>query len=401
MCPQFETIVIGKGLVGSAAAKYLAGSQHKVALIGPDEPTDYHRAVVFANHFDQARVQRIVSADATWTRLNAEAAQQYAHLQAQSGIHFHQPVGCLYVNPYGQDDYLEHFAAQNAALHLPARPYATAEAIMADFPDFAFPAASQGVLEYAPAGYIQPRQLIQAQLKVFAAREGFVFRETATDVLPLGLGFKVATLEGNTYTASQVLVAAGSFVNYLNLIPQKLALQSKSEVVLLVKTSEQEVARLAHLPSLLYEIDNDAVEGIYLTPPVEYPDGNFYLKMGCNVPEDLFFEDLASVQHWFRHGDDARFAPKLLDAFRAILPNVPTSAHQTKKCLISRTTHGRPYIGETAQSGLFVAGGCNGYSAMCSDAIGRVAAHLVTASGFPEGYEKDAFRLEYQAVGGI
>jgi glycine/D-amino acid oxidase-like deaminating enzyme len=396
MRPQFDTIVIGKGLVGSAAAKYLATPQHKVALIGPDEPADYHQAVVFANHFDQARVQRIIGADAIWTRLNFEAAQQYAHLQAQSGIHFHQPVGCLYVNPYGKDDYLAHFEAQNEALHLPARGYATAEAIMADFPEFAFPAASQGVLERAPAGFIQPRRLIQAQLEVFAARAGFVFRETVTDVSVSGGGFSVATLEGNTYTAARVLVAAGSFVNYLNLIPQKLALQSKSEVVLLVEIPERDIARFAHLPSLLYEIDNGAVEGIYLTPPLRYPNGHFYLKMGCNVPEDLFFEDLTEVQRWFRHGDDARFAPKLLDAFRALLPNVPVEAYQTKKCLISRTAHGRPYIGETAQPGLFVAGGCNGYSAMCSDAIGRVAAHLVQRGALPEGFAEGAFALRYR-----
>jgi thioredoxin reductase len=46
--------------------------------------------------------------------------------------------------------------------------------------------------------------------------------------------FTVTTTAGNRYHADKILVAAGSFVNHFNLLPQKLALRSKSEVVLLV-----------------------------------------------------------------------------------------------------------------------------------------------------------------------
>ena len=37
---MFEYIVIGKGLIGSAAARYLSENSSRVALIGPDEPED-------------------------------------------------------------------------------------------------------------------------------------------------------------------------------------------------------------------------------------------------------------------------------------------------------------------------------------------------------------------------
>jgi prephenate dehydrogenase len=35
----YESIIIGRGLIGSAAAKYISRSQKNVALIGPDEET--------------------------------------------------------------------------------------------------------------------------------------------------------------------------------------------------------------------------------------------------------------------------------------------------------------------------------------------------------------------------
>jgi sarcosine oxidase len=44
MSESFDFIVVGKGMMGAAAARHLALSGAKVALIGPDEPTDW------ANH---------------------------------------------------------------------------------------------------------------------------------------------------------------------------------------------------------------------------------------------------------------------------------------------------------------------------------------------------------------
>ncbi len=391
--PAFSTIVIGKGLVGAAAAKYLAASQPGVAVIGPDEPTDYAAATVFASHYDQARVQRRIGLDEVWTRLNADAARQYAAIQAESGIDFHRPVGCLYVNPDGVDDYLARAPALSAQFELPFTAYGSGSELEGVFGPFRFPPDARGLFEPAPAGLINPRALIQAQLEIFRHRGGTVLRETVVDVARADGMFRVSTREGNFHAAPRVLVAAGSFANLCGLAPKPLALQSKSEVVLLARVSAAQAAALAGLPSLLYEVDDGETEGIYLIQPVQYPDGAWYLKMGCNLPEDIVFERLEDVQAWFRSGDSDRFIPRLAQTLRALLPDLEVEAYLTKRCIISRATHGRPYIGETSQSGLFVAGGCNGYSAMCSDAIGGVAAQLMTQGGLPPGYASDAFEL--------
>lgn len=391
----FDTIVVGKGLVGSAAAKYLSVTNDSIALIGPGEPVNDDDSIVFASHYDQARVQRIIGKDEVWTRLNESAIRQYPNIEKQTGICFHHPVGCLYVNPYGEDDYLLQARWLSKKFNAPFKSYQNKKEIAVDFSDFNFPPASHGLFETAPAGFIDPRLLIEAQLHLFRERRGTVLKETVIDISYKEACFFIKTAEGSTHEAKKVLLATGSFMNFLGLLPQPLQLKTKSEVVLLAKLSPEEAERLSRLPSLLYEIDNGETEGIYLIQPVKYPDGNFYIKIGCNMPGDIFFDTLEEVQHWFKQADCRAFAGALVHALKMILPGAAFTEYLTKKCIISRTPHGRPFIGQTSQTGLYVAGGCNGYSAMCSDAIGNVAAELMMNDKMPEGYNASMFELMY------
>ena len=108
----FDCIVIGKGLIGSAAARYLSQSQKNVAVIGPDEHPDVNEAIVFSSHYDEGRVQRVIGVDPVWTLLNLQSSRQYNFLEQETGITFHSGVGCLYVNPAGMDSYLEQIEKQ-------------------------------------------------------------------------------------------------------------------------------------------------------------------------------------------------------------------------------------------------------------------------------------------------
>ena len=391
-----DIMVIGKGLAGSAAAKYLSVVTDNIAIIGPDEPEDYKDAIVYASHYDQARVQRMIGKDEVLTRLNTDSTKQYPEIEAASGIAFHQAVGCLYVNPYGTDDYLKHAKGLADTFELSFTKFGNGTSLNKRFTDFNFPESSMGLLETAPAGYINPRLLIAAQLKICKNQGVQIFNDTIT-----GLSFNEGIFTANTaddksISAKKVLLATGSFLNFNNLITPKLSLKTKSEIILLAKMEEKEAQKLAQLPSLLYEIDEDNKDGIYLIQPVLYPDGNNYLKMGCNIPEDLYFDNLQQVQHWFLNADTSIFEKRLKNELLQIMPHLTAIDYHTKKCIISRTAHGRPYIGESMQQGLYIAGGCNGYSAMCSDAIGHVAAQIILTGHYPKGYPEKAFEIMFQ-----
>ena len=388
---RFDVIVIGKGMVGSAGAKYLSASLKDVALIGPDEPADFNNASVFASHYDQARVQRLIGKDDAWTRLNLDSAKQYDAIRQQSGIEFHDPVGCLYVNPSGKDNYLENAKSLGEQFQTSFKAFQSGKEIADHYPDFHFPESAHGLFESSPSGLINPRLLIQAQLKILEGNVGVIIRDTVVNMSHIGTEYLVETSGGSSYFAHRILLAAGSFVNFFNLLPKKPDLFIKGETVLLARLSEQDAEKLSKLPSLLYEMDNGEVEGVYLIKPVKYPDGEWYLKMGCNMPEDIIFENITQVQQWFRNGDSERFIPRMTDTLMSIMPGLKPEDFITKRCIINRSVHGRPYIGETNQKGLFIASGCNGYSAMCSDAIGNLAASLIIHGKFPDGYSSTSF----------
>lgn len=391
-----DVLVIGKGLIGSAAAKHVSATGKKVIITGPDEPDDYEQAAIFSSHYDQARVQRLIGKDEAWTRLNVDSANAYPIIEKKSGIRFHTPVGCLYVSPHQQDAYLQQAPALSKQFSTSPAFYEQTTQLSTAFPDFQFPQGSSGLFEPGPSGYINPRLLLKAQLSLFRENGGMESTQTIQTLTEDNGLYTAVADDGTLFHASSVVLAPGSFANFLPLSPRKPDMQAKSEVVLLARLGENEIAHLKNLPSLLYEINTPELDGIYLLPPVKYPDGETYLKLGCNMPEDIYFNSLEEVQDWFRHGDSAALADKIRQALFTLMPALKADSFITKRCIISRTEHGRPYIGSMDGKGLYFAGGCNGYSAMCSEAIGRVISNLVTENRFPDGYQADWFKIMYQ-----
>jgi sarcosine oxidase len=104
----------------------------------------------------------------------------------------------------------------------------------------------------------------------------------------------------------------------------------------------------------------------------------------------------SSMVDWFTGDEFRSFGPVLTRELTRLLPDVPFLGFDYKACVISRTPTGNPYNGEV-EPGLFVAHGCNGYSAMSSDAQGRQAAALVAKGAFGPGYAVEDFALQFRS----
>lgn len=388
---EFDCIVIGKGLIGAAAAKYVSLQGCSVAVIGPNEPLDIQEGIVFSSHYDQARIQRIIGTDAAWTLLNQQSANAYPSLQKESNITFHTPVGCLYVNPHGSDAYLERISKWSEQFKSSCSLFENGSILNKTFTDFNFPETSQGIFEDAPSGFINPRLLVKAQLEIFLKNKGVVVTDIADEITYENEAIKIGTKAGKTFRAKKVLIAAGAFTNSLNLLDKKLFFRLKSESTIWVRVSKEEATRLRKLPSLLYEINTPEIQNMYLMQPVQYPDGEYYLKMGGNMPEDIYFETLEDIQKWFRTADSSFNLSKLGQALTQIMPAIKTKECIAKKCIVTYTEHGKPYIGHVNGKGLYVAAGGNGYGPMSSDALGRIAAEVVTKNVFPKEYDERDF----------
>ena len=97
---RLKLAVIGRGLIGSAAARHLSKLGHEVALVGPDEPADYaHHSGVFGSHYDEGRITRVMESHPFWRQANAAAIARYGEIAAQSGVDFYREVGVLSARP--------------------------------------------------------------------------------------------------------------------------------------------------------------------------------------------------------------------------------------------------------------------------------------------------------------
>ncbi len=392
----FDYLVIGKGLMGAAAARYLSQVTPHVALVGPDEPADWasHRTV-FASHYDQGRITRRLSQDAVWSALAQRAIGQYAYLEKTSGVQFYWPVGGLYVAPHGTDAaYLAAVAAVGQRYSLDFTLYATANELQQADERLAFPAHCHGILEPPPAGYINPRGLLRAQMTIAAQQGARVVAETVTAVTPHADSVEVMTETGRILWARKVLIAAGAFANCYDLLPRQLDLRVKSETILLARLPEQEASRLRDLPTVLYQIESPVLDSIYMLPPIVYPDGRAYLKMGCNTSADQWLPDLEAMRAWMIRGDSAAMAAPMRAALEAMIPDLAADHYETHRCLVAYTAHGKPYIDQLTER-VYVATGGNGTSAKCSDTLGWLAANLMQMGGWMLDFDRALFEARF------
>ncbi|MCB0047504.1 MAG: FAD-binding oxidoreductase [Caldilineaceae bacterium] len=391
----FSTIVIGAGLMGSAAARYLSQSDPNIGIIGPAEPADQvtHDGV-YASHYDQGRLTSAASKNLIWSRLVRRSMEQYGTIEAEAGIKFYRPVGKVQAegphSPAPESEALMRVAQAEGVAY--TRFAAGDDGWRASAPGLDFPGGFWVIYEPAPAGMINPRGLCQAQLRIAQQQGATLIRATVTGVAEDEAGVTVSTDDGNAYRAEKVIVAAGAFTNFNDLLPRELPLRLKTETIILAQVTPERTAELAEMPIVGYQIMDPDIDDIYMTPPVQYPDGNFYVKMGCNTRTDTWPATLEEVRAWFQSGDSETCKPAMAAAVRAMMPDTEFLGFQSGRCIVCYTPSGLPTIDWVSERILTLAGG-NGSSAQCSDTLGRLAAGVAQGEAWPDDLPRDPFLL--------
>ncbi len=390
MARQFKYIIVGAGMMGASAARHLAGTGDSVAVIGPREPGDIpSHTGVFASHYDAARITRTIDGNADWARLANRSIARYAEIERQSDVKFYHEVGCLIVGKKRGTGsaYIENVCAAAETLGVETEIMDDA-ALGARFPYFAFEPDCEGVFEARNAGYVNPRELVRAQL-VAAERQGVTrIDDIVSSVREEGGVATVMTASGHSYTAEKVLVAAGGFSIAQGLLPQALQMQVFARTVAFFEIPESDLDHYAGMPSLIYE-PSDPRKHIYLLPPVRYPDGKFYLKIG-GEPVDVALGSDPEIRAWFRSGGNAQVRDNFADIIQTLIPSIDRTRISMAACVTSYTPSGFPAIGYTTSPGIAVlTGGCGAAAKSC-DEIGRLGAQLLTHGQLVEdSYETD------------
>lgn len=380
-------VVVGGGLIGAAAARHLTRMGEDVALIAPEEPADRQTHTgVFASHYDEGRITRILDPDPAWGVTAARSIARYGEIEADSGIAFFRPVGFLNFAP-GDGDRLPAVDAVGEANGARFDRLDTGQ-LRARFPYLRFPDGAAGLHEHATGGYVSPRKLAAAQTE--AARRGgaTLVRAPATRVTATDAGVEVETAQG-TIRGERVLVAAGGFTNAWGLVPKPLDLKVFARTVVLIRVEGAVLDDLKDMPSLVGA-------GAYLLPPIRYPDGHTYVKIGVGTNEDARLETAEDLDRWFKSSGSTENRAEFLEIITSLIPSLAgIDAIRTDTCVTSYSPHGLPMIDWVEDGRIAVAVAGNGKGAKSSDDWGYAGALLVSGRDWDHPIARDRLRAAF------
>ncbi|MEQ9041932.1 MAG: FAD-dependent oxidoreductase [Silicimonas sp.] len=353
--------VVGKGLIGSAAARHLAKAGADVTLIGPDEvPGDFadHKGS-FASHYDEGRITRKNDRRPFFARASTAAIGRYPEIAAESGIQFFSEAGALLA---GGPDYMAAIAAARQGLDIGFEDL-DADGIARTFPFLAVPDGFSGVYEPREAGHISPRRLVAAQTEAARRHGAKIVPEEAVKVAEGRV-----TTASQTIDADQVIVAAGGWTD--SLLGRDKRLEVYARTVAFHEIGPAEARRLGNMPSIVMESPDD----IYILPPIAYADGKLWLKLGGD-PEDVELHGKDAINDWFRSGGSAEIADYLTTRICEVIPALHFESRTHRPCVTTWSEDRIPEIRRLAP-GLTIAAAGNGSGAKCSDELGRIAADI-------------------------
>jgi sarcosine oxidase len=389
MADRVDFIVIGGGMMGAPCARHLAEAGHSVALVAAPEPTEPRASAgPFGSHFDAARITRRVASDPDWSLASRRAIARYRDLETRSGHRIFHEVGALMAGPSegALGGFTEGFLTVARGLSDPPALLDRDEA--AARTGLSLPAGSRATLETRDGGWIDPRAMRDAQ-QALAVRAGAVLHAqpaTRRD------GTEVTLADGRRLSGGHVVVATGPHAASDALLPARPRMTVWARTVAFARLSTAEAARLAALPSAIW-VPEGWDHDLYMLPPVRYPDGGVYLKIG-GQKDGPTIASAAEMAVWFHGTGDAAVGVRLMDEMRRVLPGLRAEAETTGPCAVVWTETGFPYIDEAGRGVTVLCGG-NGAAAKCGDELGRLGALVATGAGLSgEGYAQ-SFRAAW------
>jgi sarcosine oxidase len=378
-----DFLIVGNGMFGAAIARHLAPHAN-VTVVGPEARADGSGA--YGAHHDEGRIIGDLSRDIVWSELNRRARDGMTELDPT----LITPCGALTATLPGGPDYLSVAARIRERQSAEIRTL-TADAACAGFPMVRF-GRDETILYQPGAGHFSPRRYV-ALATQSAQANGATITSGAVRVLNMSTtGIEAELGDGRRFRAEAAIVASGAFAAGSDLLPVPMALRAKSEVYVMAELDDQQAAELDAMPCINRTIDHPQLADLYVLPPIRYPDGRTYLKIGANTMIDHWLPDPATVRAWYDHGNDDGPLPALREALTGLLPGVRVRAWHTRRCADAYTAHRHPYIDILQPGRLTIALGGNGRGAQAADAVGHLTADLALTGQWPSDLPHDAFR---------
>lgn len=388
-----DVVVIGAGMLGSSAAKYLAEMGADTVLVGQPEPVEKAtHSGVFASHYDTARIVRVIDRSPFYAKISHRSIMRFVELEKRTGVEFYFPVGHLSVSPVAE--YVSGLREQAAEYKLEADDLDD-DGLAAHFPYLRFADGIQAVLERGSGGYIDPRAFIEAQRVALSQANGRYVSGLVRSVDCLSPEVQVHLADGSSMSARSALIATGAFANHVQAVPRAVDFAVSEHTVVFAELHGDDAALLSSMPSIIYKRGDEVGESVYVTPPIKDAHGRFWIKIGQSTGHKMS-DPARDLIPWFQSSGDSEIGQWLIEELTGLLPGMKLSSIYSDSCVVSQSPTKMPFIDRFEGTNVYGLLAGNGQVAKSADELGRVAASRLLVGAVPTEYEGEDFTLRHQ-----
>ena len=387
---DYKYIVIGRGIMGSAGAFHLASSISGVALIGPSEAMgDKDSTVPKSSHNDVGRITRMLDPDPFWGSVARRSIGRYREHEQESGVRFFNQCGFLWMdNDPTRVNEMANLAADEAI----ETARLTSACVREKFSFLSADGVSAALYQNRESGSINPRAYVQAMASRAQTAGAKQIDSMVIGIKPTSQGVTLETAGNSCLSCEKILITTGAYGAVDHLIDRKLPLKARKTGVILIAVPRQTVeSRFINMPCIISR-PPPSRPNTYLLPPLKYPDGRYYLKIGI-AAQGPPVESTDELNQWLLNGRDHDISTVLLSELNTIIPNLNLSKWKYMPCATSHTPDARPIIDIIGGGRIGLLLGGNGFSAKSGDALGELGASLMLGSTWPKTISKSDLSL--------
>ncbi|CAL1281698.1 unnamed protein product [Larinioides sclopetarius] len=401
----YDLCIIGAGMFGSSAARHASANPClKVCLIGPDEPKieEYNSREIFSSYYDEGRIVLVAERDPAYQVLSKHSIKRFREIEKLSGIKFYHPVGTLLAGER-ESPLLLGWMGGLEINRVPFVDLSEGEILNKRFPFLRLEKCLHPFLDNNGAGHISPRNLVEAQKKVAKMQGCHLINEVVEEVKENVSGrHEILTESGRILKAKRVLFCPGAFTKFKKLGPAAyLKIAVHKETAVLLEIPDEERQRLSSMPTIMmYKKElagmPPSTTGTYILPPILYPDGKYYLKIGpMGHQRNSEITTLQEAKAWYREPGDSEVMEKMSKLIFEIIPNLKVTSVRSKTCITCDSPPHLPYI-DRLKPTVAVATVGNGLGATTCDEVGRIAAELSVTGKWDSELPKSLFEAIYE-----